>query len=123
MVAFSPDGQYLASASDDNTAAVWELANGRPRFQVAHEGNVWAVVFSLDGRLLATACQDGTVRLVDMSDGRQLFSLVHNKNVNAVVFSPRGRYCHPFNNSPAFHHPPVNYPIVLHLIYPYTCKY
>ena len=62
-VAFSPDGQRLATASWDNTARVWEAATGREVARMAHEGWVYAVAFSPDGQRLATASLDNTAQL------------------------------------------------------------
>jgi len=59
-VAFSPDGKYLATASDDKTAATWKVS-GEP-YHVAnmeHAKEVRGVAFSPDGKYLATASEDG----------------------------------------------------------------
>ncbi len=62
-VAFSPDGQRVATASEDNTARVWEAATGREVARMAHDDIVTAVAFSPDGQRLATASVDNTARV------------------------------------------------------------
>ncbi len=53
-VTFSPDGKYLATASEDHTARVWEVASGQEVARMIHEKRVTAVAFSPDGKYLAT---------------------------------------------------------------------
>jgi WD40 repeat protein len=63
-VAFSPDGRFVATASDDETARVWETATGKEVYTLSgHEGPVRCVAFSPDGKRLATGSDDGTARL------------------------------------------------------------
>jgi len=55
-VAFSPDGNLVASA--------WDVATGRTRATLeGHGDEVFHVVFSPDGKLVASASSDGTVKL------------------------------------------------------------
>lgn len=91
-LAFSADGQRLASASFDNTVRIWDLAAGRELHQCPAGDAVHALAFSPDGRLLAAACEDHSVRLWDADAGKQVRRLVgHGGAVRAVAFAPRGR--------------------------------
>ncbi len=71
-VAFSPDGQWLATASDEKFARIWEAATGREVARMTHEGFVNHVAFSPDGRWVATASDDGTARVWEASAGHPL---------------------------------------------------
>ena len=62
-MAFSPDGQRLASVGIDGTVKIWDSATGNEVF--ALEGNhqpVTSVAFSPNGRRLASGSGDGTVK-------------------------------------------------------------
>jgi WD40 repeat protein len=92
-VAFSTDGQLLASASDDRTVRVWETATGGCRSVLeGHTDYVRALVFSADGQLLASASGDKTVRVWETATGGCRSVLKgHTADVNAVVFSADGQ--------------------------------
>jgi uncharacterized protein with WD repeat len=88
-VAFLPDSQLLASASDDNTVRLWDPSTGASRGTLqGHSGSVNTVAFSPDSQLLASASEDNTVRLWDPSTGASCGTLEgHSGSVNSVVFS------------------------------------
>ena len=78
---WSPDGRMAATASDDDTVALWDVTDPhRPRkVQVIQIGSrqVYSVAFRHDGKTLATSGEDG-VKLWDISDlnrPRQLSAL------------------------------------------------
>src|SRR5262249_54025409 len=73
-VAFSPDGQRIASASYDKTVRVWDAASGQETLALkGHTDHVVGVVFSPDGGRIASASYDKTVRVWDAATGQERF--------------------------------------------------
>jgi WD40 repeat protein len=70
---FSPDGQRVVTASQDNTARVWDAATGKPLGEpMRHQGAVYSAQFSPDGRRVVTASQDNTARVWDATTGKAI---------------------------------------------------
>jgi len=91
---FSPDGQRLATASEDKTARVWDRTSPGPGPLVleGHHEPLTDVAWSPDGKTLATASKDWTVRLWDAGTGKCIQTLFgHKDSVESVTFSPDGK--------------------------------
>jgi WD40 repeat protein/serine/threonine protein kinase len=75
-VAFSPDGERLASAGGDGTIKVWNSRTGKEvqTLPAAHADVVVAVVFHPDGKHLASTGADRKVKVWDLTTGREVFS-------------------------------------------------
>jgi WD40 repeat protein len=92
-IAFRPDGQAVATASDDGTAQLWDASTGRAVGEpMRHGGNVEALAFSPDGKLMVTGCSnDGTARLWNASTGRPVGEpMRHGSPIFHASFLPDG---------------------------------
>lgn len=89
-VAFSSDGQLLASASQDNSIKLWQPDGTLIATLLGHSEEVWGLAISPDGRTVASASNDKTVRLWQR-DGTLIETLEgHEQAVKAVAFSRDG---------------------------------
>ena len=98
-VAFTPDGEMLASASFDKTIRLWNTKTGDELLPnsplTRHAMEVYSVVFSPDGRRMASSDAGGTIHLwrveglrVDWQGEIRSEDAHHGKKVTSLAFSP-----------------------------------
>ena len=93
-LAWSPDGKFIASASDDTFVQVFEAATGARRLIYrGHIEEVAAVAWSPDGHLIASAGQDQTVQIWKAASGDEpVFTYKgHTDRVNGLSWSRDGQ--------------------------------
>jgi WD40 repeat protein/serine/threonine protein kinase len=95
-VAWSPDGQRLASASRDGAIRLWEAATGRERTLVRSQrlrGFVAFLAFTPDGRrLVGPGPSENTLRLWDLVADREIAVLSgHDRQIRAWAIRCDGK--------------------------------
>jgi WD40 repeat protein len=75
-IAFSPDGQRIASGSEDQTIKLWDIGTGQCLHTLS-ELTDWAysVAFSPDGQRIASGSRDGTIEFWEVETREHLRTL------------------------------------------------
>jgi WD40 repeat protein len=101
-VAFSPDGQMLASGSQDKSVKLWDITQRKCLKTLSgHSHGIWSIAFSPIpsntpdegglGGLLASSGQDNVVKLWDINSGNCVRTLQgHSDWIESVAWSPNG---------------------------------
>jgi WD40 repeat protein len=92
MLAFSPDGRWVAAETGFG-ADILDARSGRRVKNVDPEGATRSVAFSPEGSLLVIGTSDGTVHFFSTDDWRAVGQPVeaHTARVTSLAFAPHGR--------------------------------
>lgn len=89
-LAFSQDGQTLASASKDSTIKLWDLNTLKEKLTLSgHEGTVKSIQFSNDNKILVSGGKDGKIKIWNLHTGQLINTLIgHSNGISSLIISP-----------------------------------
>lgn len=92
IIAFSPDGKFLASGSDDKTIKFWSVADGKEIRTIITKDRVKTLAFRPDGKLLASSSSLSSNGIVfwDVATGKEARH-IESKSCSSLAFSPDGK--------------------------------
>jgi WD40 repeat protein len=94
MVAFSPDGNSLASRDGTGTLRVWNMRTRKEQWRIKDlpERDTCAIVFSPDGKEVACRKDDDSICLWNATTGKVVREFrAPQQGVRSLVFSPDGK--------------------------------
>jgi len=85
-IAFSPDGQQLASSSFDGTLKMWDIQAGECCQTLKEHNSVWSLAFSPNREWFVSASFDQTLELWDIHTGQFYQTLVgHSELIYSLL--------------------------------------
>jgi len=99
QVSFSPDGEWIATASIDQSISIWQAKTGQLLVRLTQTGAINSLQFSADGKRLLTSGAN-TAYLWQLTaasptaplTAKLIKSLQHPDVVNSASLSPKGRW-------------------------------
>ncbi|KAH8109602.1 WD40-repeat-containing domain protein, partial [Phellopilus nigrolimitatus] len=93
-LAFSPNGQQIASGSKDGDVCIWDSRTGAALFQplASHSDWVTCIAYSPDGQVIASGSKDKTVCIWSAKTGESILEPLtgHRRQITALAYSLDG---------------------------------
>ena len=91
QIAWSKDGDELATASKDNTIRIFNAETGELKFVLeGHTDNVVGIAWSTYGGTIASVSDDNTIKLWNTNTG-DLRSTIKDEKCSSIAWSPDGK--------------------------------
>ena len=86
-IAFSPDGSWFVTGSDDQRIRVLETSSGNELRTMSQDGVVTEVTVSSDGKWIASTGNDRTARVWDAATGAEIFQIPLKTSGSQLAFA------------------------------------
>jgi len=90
LIAISPNGEWVAVASDDNSLSLFRVSTWERRKTWTYSARTTALVFSSDSKYLASGGADHYARTFDVINQLELAHVDNEGAVRSVAFTPDG---------------------------------
>jgi WD40 repeat protein len=92
VVAYSPDGESVASGGHDGTIRIWRVESAKEEGSLAgHRDWVLCLAYTPDSKYIISGSVDKSLRVWDVKKGEARFIMKDNKGwINAVAVAPDG---------------------------------
>src|SRR5262249_22761633 len=94
-LAYSPDGNRVATVDSEGRLVVWSVHGGNAELRLTNTDSTTRgaeVVFSPDGKTLAHTLYEGEVVILNVANSRELLSMkIPTSDHRALAFSPDGK--------------------------------
>jgi WD40 repeat protein len=90
-ISFSPDGQYIASGSDDGKLRLWDVERGTKFATLTDDGSIRSISFSPDSQTLAFSNNNGIIHIWTIDTNEIETFKAHDGEIWSISFSPDGK--------------------------------
>jgi WD40 repeat protein len=91
-ISYSPDGNWLVTASEDSTARIWRADTGKRIAVLQHDAGVFVATFSPNGKWMATGDDQQVIRIWETGSWTKLAEIdIKPKLLLGFNFSPNGK--------------------------------
>lgn len=92
-VAWSPDGRYVLTGSEDNSIIAWDVESGLLYKRFMMNSSVSALAWSKNGKYILSGSNDGNVILWWVNEPKSKLLVNHNTKVETVAFTKDSHCC------------------------------